>query len=92
MASLHQSGEDQSARMPTILVSPLMATPRHVATMHVGKPQHLILTISRSFLCYSSIHLSITAACIDHFMDCMSAYHLVCSSSADIADYAAEQR
>ena len=42
MGSLHQSAE-----MPAIPPSSLMATPHHVATMHAGKSQIVMLTSSR---------------------------------------------
>ena len=64
MGRLHQSAGDQSAGMPAIPASPLMATPHHVATMHVGKPQPVMLTSNTGCLCYSSMHLSIPAMCI----------------------------
>ena len=45
MGSLHQSAGDQDAGMPAIPTSPLMATPHHVAAMHVGKPQMICFAL-----------------------------------------------
>ena len=39
VGSLHQSAGDQNARMPAIPTRFLMATPHHMVTMHLGKPQ-----------------------------------------------------
>ena len=46
IGSLHQSSGDQTAGTPAIPASPFMAAPHHVATMHVGKPQLVMLPSS----------------------------------------------
>ena len=56
---LHQSARDQSAAMPAIPASSLMAT--HIMwpqcmPCSAGKPQLVMLTSSRSCLCYSRVH------------------------------------